>query len=72
MYVTVDMYVYTSHTAHTVHSVHMYCSIIDVSEMVDTYGAELSEVKAFVRNGWATCKATSGKSLVMFHYVHMD
>lgn len=35
-------------------------SLIDASEMVDTYGAELSEVKAFVQNGWSACKATSG------------
>ena len=40
-----------------------YCirSIIDSSEMVDTYGARLDEVRSFVKEGWTACSTNTGE-----------
>ena len=39
-----------------------YCthSIIDSSEMVDTYGARLDEVRTFIKDGWSACSTNTG------------
>eukprot|EP00047_Mylnosiga_fluctuans_P014772 m.41046 g.41046 ORF g.41046 m.41046 type:complete len:580 (+) comp5649_c0_seq1:190-1929(+) len=34
--------------------------LIDASEMVDTYGCRLDEVRAFIAGGWATCANHEG------------
>lgn len=34
--------------------------MIDASEMVDTYGARLDEVRGFVAEGWASCENNEG------------
>ena len=51
------MYVSTSH----------YCSLIDSSEMVDTYGAALDEVRGFVLGGWEACGNHEGLSHMHMH-----
>jgi len=55
------MYVSTSH----------YCSLIDSSEMVDTYGAALDEVRGFVLGGWEACGNHEGLLHMHMHtYTH--
>eukprot|EP00040_Diaphanoeca_grandis_P044888 m.14021 g.14021 ORF g.14021 m.14021 type:complete len:609 (-) comp9984_c0_seq1:88-1914(-) len=44
--------------------------IVDASEMVDTYGSRLDEVRGFVQGGWSTCCNNEGDMTsmgVLFH-----
>ena len=36
-------------------------SLIDASEMVDTYGAGLEEIRGFLQGGWGACMNAEGE-----------
>ena len=57
---------YWRQLSHTFTYIH-YCSLIDSSEMVDTYGAALDEVRGFVLGGWEACGNHEGLSVTHTH-----